>query len=528
MLTNKEGDVAIHEYDAGSINDLDDGGLRSSKLGGTEVLLARDGDRVFALGAHCTHYGAPLENGLLIEGVVHCPWHKASFRASDGAVTAPPALDSLPSFPVRIENGTIYVSVPDDAPDQVTPVIQATSSGRDDRTFVIVGAGAAGSYAAQRLRLEGFRGRLVMISDDHHLPYDRTKLSKPFLAGKQSEDQLPLRPESFYRDHNIERLIASVREVDVATRTVTFDGDQEPITADALLIATGSEPKRLRVPGADLGNVFTLRREDDADRIIAAAGHASRAVVVGDGFIGMEAAASLTQRGLDVTLLSRSGSPLSKTLGKQVAGVLTALHARNGVTIRTGEAAAFEGDGRAGRVRLADGGEVSGDLFIYGIGVSPLTGFVRGIDRQEDGGIPVDASLQACDGVWVAGEIAALPENDGRRVEHWRMSQQLGWTAAEQMLGRDAQADMVPFFWTNQFGMRVDLAGQPSGDADITIDGTTDGEQPAFLATYSRDGKLIGVAAVKRDKAMNALLDRWQKARTLSASDVEAISSTYP
>lgn len=519
--------MAIHEYEAGQLQDLDDGELRASKLGPVDVLLARDGDRVCAVGAKCTHYGAPLADGLLIDGIVHCPWHKASFRASDGAVTAPPALDSLPSFPVRIDGGTIYVSVPDDAPDQVTPAQQPGLPDTDGRMFVIVGAGAAGSYAAQRLRLEGFRGRLVMISDDDHLPYDRTKLSKPFLAGKQSEDQLPLRPEAFYAEHAIKRLIASVRGIDVATRTVTFDGDHEPITADALLIATGSAAKRLDVLGADLGNVFTLRREADAERIIAAAGNASRGVVIGDGFTGMEAAASLTQRGLDVTLLSRSGAPLTKTLGDQVAGVLAALHTRNGVTIRQGEAAAFEGDDRAERVRLADGGDIAGGLFVYGIGATPLTGFVHGADRQDDGGIPVNASLKVADGVWVAGEIAALPENDGHRVEHWRMSQQLGWTAAEQMLGRDARADMVPFFWTNQFGMRVDIAGQPSGHADITIDGTTEGDQPTFLATYYRDGSLIGAAAVKRDKAMNALLARWQKARTLSASDVEAIASAF-
>ena len=520
--------MAIHEYDAGQLRDLDDGELRASKLGPVDVLLARDGDRVYALGAKCTHYGAPLADGLLIDGTVHCPWHKASFRASDGAVTAPPALDSLPSFPVRVDGGTIYVSVPDDAPEQVTPVVHATSSGRDDRTFVVVGAGAAGSYAAQRLRLEGFRGRLVLISDDDHLPYDRTKLSKPFLAGNQSADQLPLRPEAFYAEHAIERLTAKVSGIDVATRTVTFDGDHEPITADGLLVATGSEPKRLDVPGADLSNVFTLRRETDAERIIAAAGNASRAVVIGDGFIGMETAASLTQRGLDVTLLSRSGSPLSDILGERVAGVLVALHARNGVSIRTGEATAFEGNGRAERVRLADGGDIAGDLFVYGIGVTPLTGFVHGANRQDDGGVPVNASLKVADDVWVAGEIAALSENDGHRVEHWRMSQQLGWTAAEQMLGRDAEADMVPFFWTNQFGMRVDIAGQPTDDADIIIDGTTEGDQPTFLAAYYRDGSLVGAAAVKRDKAMNALLDRWQKARTLRASDVEAIARTYP
>ncbi len=456
---------------------------------------------------------------MLIDGVIHCPWHKACFRAGTGEVTAPPALDSLPSFPVRVADGQIYVSVAGDAPEQVVPVPESLNVQPDDRTFAIVGAGAAGSYAAQRLRLEGFRGRLVLISDEDRVPYDRTKLSKPFLGGQQGADQLPLRPDAFYNEHAIERLTAEVECVDVATRTVTFADGSEPLVADALLVATGGKPKRLDVPGGALANIFTLREVRDADRIIAATSAGARVVIIGDGFIGLEAAASLTQRGAKVTVVTRTGVPLARLLGEDVAAVLGRLHEGKGVTFVTGSVVRFEGEDAVTAVGLEDGSRIPADLVVQGIGVTPRTGLLSGVERADDGGVSVGSDLRVADGVWVAGDIAAVDAN-GRRIEHWRLAQQMGWTAAERMLGRDALADHVPYFWTNQFGVRVDVAGRTSGDMPRLVDGEPVGDGPAFIAYYLDGDTVVGVAAVKRDADVIRLIERWERGETITAAEV--------
>jgi apoptosis-inducing factor 3 len=503
-----------------ALDELEDGSMRGVKAAGSDVLLVRDGDTVYAVGGKCTHYGAPLEKGVYADGVVHCPFHKACFRVSNGEVLAPPAVDGLPSFPVRIEDGQVIVTIADDAPDRVSPM-PSLMAATDERTFVVVGAGAAGAYAAQRLRLDGFRGRLVLVSDEDRVPYDRTKLSKPFLAGQQDESQLPLRDAAFWDQQGIERVTGEVAGIDVASRTVRFAGGHDPITADALLIATGAEPKGLDVPGANLGGVFTLREVDDAIGIVRAASASPDVVVVGDGFIGLEAAASLTQRGARVTVVSRSGTPLKKLLGEDVAGVLARLHESKGVTLVTGEVAELTGDQVVAGVKLKDGTELPAAVVIAGIGVTPRTGLISGVELAEDGGVPVGTDLQVADGVWAAGDIATV-DAIGRRVEHWRFAQQLGWVAADRMQGGDREADAVPYFWTNQFGARLDVIGQTSADADIRIDGSTEGDQPAFVAYYVESGEVTGVAASKRDPDVIRILEAWQRGERPSVADLPA------
>ena len=291
------------------VSDLQDGGMKEVVVGETKVLLARINGVFYATAGECTHYGGPLAEGSLKGERVVCPWHQANFNVTTGAILEPPALDALPVFKVRVEGDDIIVGIPETGAASQPPPMCRCNRQADGRTLVIVGAGAAGNMAAQTLREDGYEGRLLMITQEKRLPYDRPNLSKGYLAGAAGPDSLPLRSEDFYRSHDIEVLLGKqVAEVDAAAKAVTF-ADGEVLSYHALLLATGGKARPLEVPGAGLANVFTLRSADDADAIVAAAGSDQRAVVVGASFIGMETAASLTKRGSRSPWWGRAPSP---------------------------------------------------------------------------------------------------------------------------------------------------------------------------------------------------------------------------
>ncbi len=383
---------------------------------------------------------------MLRDGIITCPWHKAAFRVATGERTEPPALDDLPRFPVREDNGQIVVT-PIPEPERVDPAPPA--EGADSRVMVLIGAGAAGESAAQTLREQGFAGRVVMIGREDRLPYDRTIQSKYVLSGQQGGEKSPLQDAAFYTRHRIERLARKVARVDPAARTLTF-ADGTTLAYDAALLATGGIPRTLDLPGADLPGVFLLRTAADAEAIVAAAEHARRAVVIGAAFIGMEAAASLRERGLEVTVVAQQAAPFERQLGPQIGNAFRRLHERKGVAFRLGqEARAIEGEGRVQRVVLNDGTILPADLIIAGLGIAPATDILHGIPRRRDGGIAVDATLRAAPNLYAAGDIAAFPHRgDGEaiRVEHWRVAQQHGRIAALNMLGGGVRYEAVPYF----------------------------------------------------------------------------------
>ena len=463
------------EHNAGSITDLDDGGLKEVTLGKSKILLIRRGNEVTAIGALCPHYGASLAKGILCHGRVVCPWHKSAFSADSGEMLEPPSLDGVPRYEVRMDGSDILVAVPDEPADRVT--VPALAKGAADaRTFVILGAGTAGEAAAETLRTETpFAGRVVMVDAESRLPYDRTQLSKGYLKGKVEPLALPLRNEDYFAERGIERKTARAETVDVASKTITFAGG-ETLRYDALLFAPGGIPKTLNVPGEGASNVFTLRSVADADRIVAAAKAAGglvtsgRAVVVGDGFIGLEGAAALIDHGLKVTVVSPSAVPFDGRLGTDVGNFIKSLHEKNGVEFVNGKTARFapaaDDSSKAGAAVLEDGTELEADLFLVGLGVSPATDVLKGVDLQKDGGVPVDATLQAADGLWCAGDVAAFPyadADDPIRVEHWRVAQQQGKLAALNMAGANLNFDAVPFFWTEHYQSRLDYVGHAAG-----------------------------------------------------------------
>ena len=485
-----------------SVDELDDGDMKQVSVGDMEVLLTKLDGTFYATGAYCSHYGAPLADGVLEEGTgcVVCPWHHAVFDVTEGDLVEAPARDDLSAFEVTVEGDDVIVEVPEGA----TPVRPPELKGRgsDERHFVIVGGGAAGSTAAETLRREGFGGRITMITADAYMPYDRPNLSKAFLSGEGDEEWLPLRDEAFYDEADIDvmanRRVVGIQEGD---HSLQLDGG-DVIDYDQLLLATGGEPRELDIPGVELDGVHLLRSRTDAETIVGEIDdEVRRAVVIGSSFIGMEVAASLTARDIETTVVSIESEPFEGIFGPQIGRTFRELHEENDVyfELETG-IERFEGDGRVKSSVLDDGTALDTDLVVIGIGVSPATSFASTLETSEDGGIVVDAGLQAADDIYAAGDIARFP--DPRtfrkvRIEHWRLAQQHGEVAARNMLGKDVSYDEVPFFWTRQFGRSFKYVGHADQWEDVIIDGDLD--ERDFVAYYVDGEDVLAAAGTRGD-----------------------------
>jgi NADPH-dependent 2,4-dienoyl-CoA reductase/sulfur reductase-like enzyme/nitrite reductase/ring-hydroxylating ferredoxin subunit len=491
--------IAMPPDDAAALEDCEIGSIRQVQSEGEPVLLFRDSEGVYAVAGTCPHAGAPLIEGVRHGNRIICPWHKAAFCLRTGALLEPPAVDPLPRFDVRVEAGRVMLSRPQETSQQ---------SAADSRCFVIAGGGAAGAVAAQTLRQEGFGGRIVMLDRENRVPYDRTTLSKYYLSGEQGAEKSPLQPQSFYRRNRIERRTAEITRVDAVERRVVC-ADGSVLAYDAALLATGGSPKRPPIPGAE--KLFLLRNRADADAILARAERSERAVVLGAGFIGMEVAASLRERGLDVTVVAQEKAPFEKQLGARIGGVFTRLHESRGVQFRLGQEVAALPDGG---VTLKSGEKLEADLVVAGFGVAPATAYLTGIDRNEDGSITVDATLRAGANLFAAGDIARFPlHGAGKpiRVEHWRVAEQQGRVAALNMLGRGVRYDAVPVFWTIQYLKRLDYIGHATDWDDVVVHG--DPGKPEFLAYYVKDGRVAAAVGLDRDRDTAALVELFETKR---------------
>jgi NADPH-dependent 2,4-dienoyl-CoA reductase/sulfur reductase-like enzyme/nitrite reductase/ring-hydroxylating ferredoxin subunit len=488
------------EHDGGGSQEVAEGAKREVTVGGEKLLLSRIAGRCHAIGATCPHAGGPLAEGVIHDGAVICPWHKAAFRLDTGARTEPPAVDDVPCHAVREEGGRILI----DAHALPPRVDNVVAHGRtEERCFVVIGAGAAGMAAAQTLREEGFGGRVVLVGREDRLPYDRTLLSKYVLSGQECGEKSPLQDEAFFIRHRIERLSRDVVALDREAQRLTF-ADGNELDYDAALVATGGVPRRPDIPGANGPNVFVLRSPADALAILAAAATAKRVVALGTGFIGMEAAASLRESGLEVTVVGPESAPFEKQLGPKIGGAFQQLHEQNGVAFRLGQSVArIEPDA----VVLERGARLPADFVVVGAGIAPATRLLAGMKLRDDGGVTADARLSIAPGLWAAGDIAAFPlfgDGPSTRVEHWRVAQQHGRVAALNMLGRETRYESVPVFWTIQYMKRLDYVGHAEKWDEIVIDG--DLEKPEFIALFVREGRVAAVAGWDRDKQTSAAI----------------------
>jgi NADPH-dependent 2,4-dienoyl-CoA reductase/sulfur reductase-like enzyme/nitrite reductase/ring-hydroxylating ferredoxin subunit len=478
------------------LSKLLDGGMMVGHAQGEPVLLARRGDEVFAIGAICTHYGAPLGDGLLVDDTVRCPWHHACFSLRTGEALRAPALDPIPCWRVEQRGGSLYVR---ERLGHAVPQPTLAAAGMPE-AVVIVGGGAAGNAAAEMLRREGYSGAITMLSSDESGPCDRPNLSKGYLAGVAPAESNPLRSPEFYREHRIGlKLNARVATIDTANRQVCLvDGTRHAY--DALLLATGAEPVRLDVPGSDLPHVYYLRTLADSHALVGKAQASQRAVVIGASFIGLEVAASLRARNIAVHVVGQETIPMEKILGPEVGTFIRQLHEQHGVTFHLGTTAASI-DERG--VTLETGEYLPADCVVIGIGVRPAISLAEQAGLATDRGITVDQYLEtSIPGIFAAGDIARWPDRlTGQRirVEHWVVAERQGQTAARNMLGRRESFDAVPFFWTEQYDFSLAYVGHAEQWDKAEIDGQLDADRRNCTITYSRGGNRLAVAIVHRD-----------------------------
>ncbi|WP_405651433.1 NAD(P)/FAD-dependent oxidoreductase [Streptomyces sp. NBC_00019] len=368
--------------------------------------------------------------------------------------------------------------------------------------FVIVGGGLAAGKAAEALRERGHSGPLVIIGDEREKPYIRPPLSKGYLLGKEERDSIFVHPDDWYREHEVELLLGTrARAVDVRARQVELD-DGHRVSYAKLLLATGSSPRRLSVPGADLDNVLYLRRVGDSERLKSAFTAGAKIVVIGAGWIGLETAAAARTAGADVTVLMHSELPLLKVLGREAAEVFAALHVEHGVQLLPDvQVEALTGtDGRVSGVRLGDGRHLEADAVVVGVGITPNVELAQEAGVDVRNGIVTDAHLHtSVADVYAAGDVAnAYHPLLGRhlRVEHWANALNQPRVAALGMLGEDAVYDRLPYFYTDQYDLGMEYTGyvEPGGYDRVVFRGEPAKRQ--FIAFWMAGSRVLAGMSV--------------------------------
>jgi NADPH-dependent 2,4-dienoyl-CoA reductase/sulfur reductase-like enzyme len=402
-------------------------------------------------------------------------------------------LNDLPCWRVEQQDGRVFVR------EKLQPAKPARRKpGRDSDSVLILGAGAAGNSAAETLRREGFAGRVTVVDPDRDAPYDRPNLSKDYLAGTASEDWIPLHPRSYYTDLGVELLTGrSATAIDAKAKRVTLD-DGSIQEFDRLLIATGATPVRLDIPHAGDARIHYLRTLADSRRIIAAAEGSRRAVVLGTSFIGLEVAASLRARGLEVHAVDRGTLPLGRVFGPELSGFIQRLHEEHGVVFHLGHTARSVDPQR---VTLDDGTHLRADLVVAGVGVRPNADLAGRAGLAIDNGILVDGRLEtSATGVFAAGDVARWTDRrtgDRIRVEHWVVGERMGQTAARNILGHNEQFDAVPFFWSQHYDVPIVYVGHAAAWDRVVVDGDPDARDCA--ATYYLKDRALATATIYRD-----------------------------
>lgn len=462
-------------------------------VGDEQVLLVRGEEGIFAVGAYCTHYHGPLADGLVVGNSIRCPWHHACFDLRSGEALRAPAFNPIDCWKVEQRGDMVFVRDKVDASNIATP-----QSKKGPDKVVVVGGGAAGFAAADMLRREGFGGDIVMLSQEAAAPIDRPNVSKDYLAGSAPEDWMPLRPDDYYRDAGIDlRVGTEVTAIDPGARQVTLKSG-EAVSYDRLLLATGAEPRRLTVPGSDWRHVHTVRTLADAQAIIAETKGARRAVVIGASFIGLETAAALRARDIEVHVVAPDKIPMERVLGPDMGQFIRRLHEEHGVVFHLDNGIVGIENGRA---KLKSGDDLQADFVIAGIGVQPRLELAERAGLKLDRGVVVDRYLEtSIPGIYAAGDIARWPDphsGENIRVEHWVVAERQGQAVARNMLGARDVFDAVPFFWSQHYDVPVNYVGHAERWDEIVVHGDIAAKD--CLLEYKLKGRFLAVASIFRD-----------------------------
>ena len=479
------------------------------------MLLVRRGEEIFAAGAQCTHYGGPLAEGLVVGDTVRCPWHHACFSLRTGEAVRAPALNPIAAYQVVRDGERVRVG-------EKLPAPELQAGGRRQPAvvpagIVVVGAGAAGAAAVEALRREGFAGAITLLGDEPPGPVDRPNLSKDYLAGNAPEEWIPLRDKAFYAEIGVELVVGdAVRSLDLTGRRVTLDSGRA-IGWDSLLLATGARARRLPIPGAERPEVHTLRTLADSRAIIARAERGRRAVVVGASFIGLEVAASLRAREVEVDVVAPDDVPLKKILGDEVGRFVRGIHEGKGVRFHFGRKPAAI---HAGAVELDDGSRLECDFVVLGVGVEPRVELAASAGLEIDHGVAVNEYLEAAPGVWAAGDVARYPDpRSGKpvRIEHWVVAERMGQAAARNMVGLRRPYRDVPFFWSAHYDVTLSYVGHAESWDEIVVRGSLEDRDATVLLPAG--GRVLAVVTVGRDR------DSLAAEAAMEAGDEAALSA---
>lgn len=480
---------------------------------GEAVIVVRKGETVFATAATCTHYGGPLAEGLVVGETIRCPWHHARFSLRTGEAEAAPALNPVTCFHVQVENGKVRVDRKRDVTFQVACPANPDS-------VVIAGAGAAGAACADMLRAKGYSRPIILVGNEEPGPVDRPNLSKDYLAGKAPEEWIPLRTADYYQSIDVELLTADPAiRIDTSTREATLRSGRV-LRYGALLLATGAEPQTLSIEGAGLPHVHLLRTLADSRAIIASAQRAKRCVVIGSSFIGLEVAASLRERGLEVAVVGRDSVPLGKVLGPELGNFIRNLHEQHGVRFFLSSTPKAI---REDRVELSDGQTIEAGMVVLGVGVAPRTKLAKEAGLAVDNGIVVDENLRtSAPDVYAAGDVARFPDpisGESARIEHWVLAERQGQAVARTMLGIGGPFRDTPFFWSQHYDVQISYVGNGSSWNGVEVRG--DLAAGDACALYRRDGRAVALVTIGRDPMSLAAEAAFER------GDTEAVESIF-
>ncbi|XP_063058475.1 apoptosis-inducing factor 3 [Engraulis encrasicolus] len=501
------------------------------EVGHHNVLLAKCDGVYHALGNQCTHYGGPLSKGALMDNKIRCPWHGSCFNVLTGDMEEFPAMDGLPKHKVKIEDSKVYVSINKKFLKQNKRMKKMCGrTPGNSHTIVLLGGGSASLICAETLRQEKYEGRIIMVTRDDLMPYDKTRLSKVMNAESSS---IMLRKFEFYHEYDIEMwLKKEALSINTEKQTVTFN-DGITQCYDQLLIATGCRAKPLDIPGADLEDVMMLEVPADAQRVHYAC-FKRRIVLVGTSFVGMEIAAYMIDRASSITVIGSSEMPYHKTFGPEIGKFTMTLLEEKGVKFYMNDfVKEIRGeDKKVKDIVLKSGTIIPADVVIVGIGVLPNSECLQGSDVKLDAKrfVPVDKYMRTnVPNVFCGGDVSTFPlkmANDQQvNIGHWQQAQAHGRVAALNMLQKEVPLNSVPVYWTVLLGMTIRYSGFGEGYTELEVKGNV--KEMKFLALYIKEDRVVAAASLNFDPAVSVVAERLATGNTITKAEAKSDDLTW-